>query len=173
MLRRLAAAVASLTLLATATALSDLQPAMASPASDRSTQQQTPPTLAQFSGEGFDKCLTPSTGDMRSWLASPYRAVNIYFGGINRACNNQPELTPQWVSTVTSNGWGIIPTFVGLQSQCQSHKTEKFTETNASTKGTSAADNAVDGDLLADLSKMIERSERELETLNQRIQDSQ
>ena len=35
-----------------------------------------------------------------------------------------------------------------------------------------AADNAVDGDLLADLSKMIERSERELEKLNDRIQDS-
>jgi hypothetical protein len=36
-----------------------------------------------------------------------------------------------------------------------------------------AADNAVDGDLLADLSKMIERSEGELEKLNQRIRDSQ
>jgi len=35
-----------------------------------------------------------------------------------------------------------------------------------------AADNAVDGALLADLSKMIERSERELEKLNDRIQDS-
>ena len=35
-----------------------------------------------------------------------------------------------------------------------------------------AADNAVDGALLADLSKMIERSERELEKLNEQIQDS-
>jgi hypothetical protein len=113
-------------------------------AADASPGAGTPPTIAQFTGEGFDKCLAPSTGDMRSWLASPYRVVNIYFGGINRACDNQPELTPQWVSTVTSNGWGILPTFVGLQSRCQSHKTEKFTEDNATAKGTSAADNAVD-----------------------------
>ena len=137
---RLAAAAAAAAVAGTALVVPG---AFADPA-PAAVQRQEPPTLGHFTGEGFDKCLTPSTGDMRSWLASPYRAVNIYFGGINRACDNQPELTPQWVSTVTSNGWGIIPTFVGLQSQCQSHKTAKFTETNASAKGTSAADNAVD-----------------------------
>src|SRR3954447_14023131 len=143
MRHRVLAMVAAFAVSAAFADLSDAQIARASSASDKSAGT-TPPTAARFTGEGFDKCLAPSTADLRSWLASPYRVVNVYFGGINRACDNQPELTPQWVTTVTSNGWGIIPTFVGLQSQCQGHKQEKFTESNAAAKGASAADNAVE-----------------------------
>jgi hypothetical protein len=80
---------------------------------------------------------------MRSWLGSPYRAVNIYFGGINRACSVQPELTTQWLTTVTSNGWAVIPTYVGLQARCStSSKTNKIHNDNAAAEGTQEADDA-------------------------------
>ena len=105
------------------------------------------PTVAtsggQFTGEGFDKCVAPPSSALRSWLASPYRAVNIYMGGINRACANQPELTPQWISTVTTNGWSIIPTYVGSQARCTtSSKTYKITASTAAEQGTQEADDA-------------------------------
>ncbi|HEY3007401.1 MAG TPA: hypothetical protein VGJ63_04965, partial [Micromonosporaceae bacterium] len=39
-----------------------------------------------FVGYGFDACTAPSSAAMQAWLASPYRAIGIYFGGNNRAC---------------------------------------------------------------------------------------
>src|SRR5689334_584550 len=56
-----------------------------------------------FTGLGFDACSAPSSAAMNAWLASPYRAVGIYFGGVNRACT-QPNLTPAWVSEQLSAG---------------------------------------------------------------------
>ena len=97
----------------------------------------------QFTGEGFDKCQAPASSDLRSWLASPYRAVNIYFAGNNRACSNQPELTPQWLTTVASNGWSIIPTYVGSQAACtSSNKTHKISASTAAEQGLQEADDA-------------------------------
>src|SRR5690606_2353982 len=69
-------------------------------------------TATTFKGLGFDTCTAPSVSAMRAWLASPYRAVNIYFGGNNRACT-QPNLTAGWVSDVTAQGWRLIPTYFG------------------------------------------------------------
>lgn len=94
------------------------------------------------SGEGFDKCLAPSSAAMRSWLASPYRVANIYLAGNNRACPNQPELLPQWISTVTQNGWSLVPTYVGSQAPCQSRKGNTFTAANAGSVGKQEADDA-------------------------------
>lgn len=97
----------------------------------------------QFQGEGFDKCQAPSSSALRSWLTSPYRAVNIYFAGNNRACANQPELSTQWLTTVTSNGWSVIPTYVGSQAACtSSNKTHKISASTAATQGTQEADDA-------------------------------
>ena len=97
----------------------------------------------QLTAQGFDKCVAPPSSAMRSWLGSPYRAVNIYFAGNNRACANQPELTPQWLTTVTSNGWAVIPTYVGSQARCStSTKTQKITASTAAQQGLEEADDA-------------------------------
>jgi hypothetical protein len=95
-----------------------------------------------FSGEGFDKCTAPSSAAMRSWLASPYRTVNIYLAGNNRACPNQPELIPQWISTVLSNGWSIVPTYVGSQAPCRQNGTIKIPASSATAQGKQEADDA-------------------------------
>ncbi len=52
---------------------------------------------------------------MAAWASSPYRAVGVYIGGVNRACS-QPNLTSSWVATQTEAGWHLIPTYVGLQA---------------------------------------------------------
>jgi hypothetical protein len=97
----------------------------------------------QVTTTGFDKCAAPPSSALRSWLASPYRAVNVYMGGNNRACADQPELSTQWLATVTSNGWSVIPTYVGSQARCStSTKTDKITSTTAAEQGTAEADDA-------------------------------
>ena len=53
-----------------------------------------------FTGYAFDACRAPSTASLQAWAASPYRALGIYIGGMNRACA-QPNLTPQWVQDTT------------------------------------------------------------------------
>jgi Domain of unknown function (DUF1906) len=68
-------------------------------------------------GNGFDACAAPSTGTMSNWLQSPYRYVGVYIGGSNRACS-QPNLSAAWVNAVHDQGWGLIPTYVGLQAPC-------------------------------------------------------
>jgi hypothetical protein len=83
---------------------------------------------------------------MRSWTDSRYRAANIYIGGIGRAekCLRRPELSKQWVRTVTANGWALIPTYVGRQPPCR-YNTDKphFTYANARDRGREAAVDAV------------------------------
>jgi len=130
--RRTIAVATSLCLLAPGAALALARP-------------DTTPGLAggQVTAEGFDKCVAPPSSAMRSWLASPYRVVNIYFGGNNRACASQPELSAQWLTTVTSNGWSVIPTYVGSQARCStSTKTHKITASTAAEQGTAEADDA-------------------------------
>ena len=34
---------------------------------------------------------------MSAWAGSPYRAIGVYIGGLNRGCS-QPNLTASWVS---------------------------------------------------------------------------
>ena len=54
---------------------------------------------------------------MQKWLASPYRAIGIYLGGINRACPDG-NLSASWTATVVSQGWNLLPLYVGLQAPC-------------------------------------------------------
>jgi hypothetical protein len=64
--------------------------------------------------QGFDVCQAPSMNVMRAWWhSSPYRWVNIYIGGINRACKDPPSL--EWIAEAYGMGWGLVPTYVGLQ----------------------------------------------------------
>jgi hypothetical protein len=97
-----------------------------------------------FTGLGFDACTAPSSGSMAAWGDSPYRAVGVYIGGINRACS-QPNLTASWVAAQTEAGWHLIPTYVGLQaptSACSS--CAKLTSSQATAQGTAAAIDAVE-----------------------------
>lgn len=81
---------------------------------------------------------------MQAWLASPYRAVGIYFGGSNRACT-QPNLTAAWVSEQIAAGWHLIPLYVGRQAPCtMSSKPFRIDPAQAAAQGTAEADDAAD-----------------------------
>lgn len=97
-----------------------------------------------FTGLGFDACSAPSARSMNAWMESPYRAVGVYIGGVNRACS-QPNLTPEWVVAQTAAGWHLIPTYVGLQapsSDCSS--CAKLSASQATAQGVAAAIDAVE-----------------------------
>jgi hypothetical protein len=101
------------------------------------------PAPGSYTGKGFDACSAPSSATMDAWLASPYRAVGIYFGGTNRACT-QPELTAAWVTHQQSQGWHLLPVYLGLQAPCTtSNKKNLIDATQASAQGRSEADAAV------------------------------
>jgi Domain of unknown function (DUF1906) len=117
----------------------------------RASAQPAPPRLARasasaavFTGLGFDACSTPSTKAMAAWAESPYRAIGVYIGGINRACS-QPNLTPNWVAAQTAAGWHLIPTYVGMQAPTSSCSScAKLSASQATTQGTAAAEDAVE-----------------------------
>ncbi len=70
-----------------------------------------------FTGYGFDTCGAPSLSALGAWLASPYRAIGIYLGGVNRACPDG-NLSASWVESAASGGWNLFPLYVGLQAPC-------------------------------------------------------
>ncbi|HEY9294405.1 MAG TPA: glycoside hydrolase domain-containing protein [Microlunatus sp.] len=96
------------------------------------------------SGSGFDTCTAPSASALAAWRgSSPYTVVNIYFGGNNRGCA-QPNLTSTWVRQVTSSGWKLLPTYFGYQPSCIfGSKSNRYTATDATTRGTSDGNDAV------------------------------
>lgn len=96
-----------------------------------------------FTGLGFDACSAPSATTMTAWLASPYRAVGVYIGGVNRACA-QPNLTASWVGAEVAEGWHLIPVYVGLQSPTSDcSKCAKLNSAQAAAQGSAAAIDAV------------------------------
>jgi Domain of unknown function (DUF1906) len=100
-------------------------------------------SAGDFTGLGFDACAAPSRAAMRAWDESPYRAIGVYIGGLNRGCS-QPNLTASWVAEQVSLGWHLIPTYVGLQaptSSCTSCAT--LSPGSATLQGAAAADDAV------------------------------
>jgi hypothetical protein len=97
---------------------------------------------AVFTGLGFDACSTPSSSDMSAWGSSPYRALNIYIGGVNSACA-QPNLTSTWVANEVASGWRLIPTYVGLQAPSNTCGCGSISPSQASAEGTAAATDAV------------------------------
>src|SRR5687767_13737120 len=80
---------------------------------------------------------------MLAWLASHYRAVGIYIGGINHGCKAQ-TLTAGWVADAARMGWSFFPIYVGLQAPCQaSTRTAKIDPANSSSLGRAAADDVI------------------------------
>jgi hypothetical protein len=103
------------------------------------------PAAAQgvFRGAGFDTCAAPSATTMRHWLGSPYRAVGIYIGGINRACA-QANLTAAWIKSIQAQGWHYFPMYVGLQASCVAGFGDATIKAaSAAAEGRAAADDAV------------------------------
>lgn len=98
-------------------------------------------TPAVYTGLGFDQCGMPSTTTLQAWSSSPYRAMNLYIGGANAACPQKP--TPAWVSSVTQLGWGIIPTYVGLQAPNNACGCAPIVPSSAYKEGLAAASDAI------------------------------
>lgn len=97
-----------------------------------------------FTGYAFDACSAPSTASLNAWTASPYRALGVYIGGVNRACK-QPNLTASWVQSTLASGWSLLPLYVGLQAPCvgQSGLGKLSSNlTTAAAQGRAAADDA-------------------------------
>jgi Domain of unknown function (DUF1906) len=101
---------------------------------------------SEYTGLGFDACTAPSRRSMSAWGSSPYRAIGVYIGGLNRGCS-QPNLTAGWVAEQTAAGWNLIPTYVGLQaptSSCSSCAKLSNSASTAAAQGTESADDAVE-----------------------------
>ncbi len=112
-----------------------------------------PRDVALSQNKGFDKCTAARPADLQVWWQeSPYRDVNVYIGGISRACS-QPQLSPAWVQEVFAQGWRLIPTWVGYQAPCTSCTTcrHRFSRdaAEAEAEGVREADRA--GDTAASL----------------------
>jgi hypothetical protein len=92
----------------------------AAPSGSAEKKTANPVTPGDFTGYGFDQCLTPSQASMDAWLASsPFLAVGIYISGNSRFCRDQPNLTPAWVATQLAQGWRLLPITLGPQASCQ------------------------------------------------------
>lgn len=78
-----------------------------------------PVTPGPISGYGFDQCEAPSQAAMTAWREhSPFRAAGIYISGKLRFCQEQTNLTPEWVRTQLAAGWRLLPLHVGRQASC-------------------------------------------------------
>jgi hypothetical protein len=91
-------------------------------------------------GLGFDACTAPSTAQMTSWSASPYKTVGVYIGGSDRTCT-QPELTASWVSTEAAADWHLMPLYAGPQGDPGQDLPSELTSPAA--QGTASANDAV------------------------------
>jgi uncharacterized protein YraI len=118
-----------------------ITPAQAEPATTLSYPASTSAT--RLSGEAFDTCAAPPLTTMQAWTSSPYDGVGVYIGGVNRSCS-QPNLTAAWVTSVSLQGWRIIPIYVGHQAPCTARPNAiEFTTTTAALLGTADAADAV------------------------------
>jgi photosystem II stability/assembly factor-like uncharacterized protein len=103
--------------------------------------------VAQSTNRGFDACTAQSTSTLQTWYnSSPYKDVNFYMGGRNRACS-QANLTSSWITTALNQGWNLIPTWVGYQSPssiCTGCDKFSTSSTTARTQGVAEANLAAD-----------------------------
>ncbi len=84
----------------------------------RAPVAQAAPQAERTIGKGLDSCSAPSVSQMKAFFSNtPYLVWGIYLGGIDRACS-QPNLTASWVSSVTAQGWALLPLWVGPQNPC-------------------------------------------------------
>jgi hypothetical protein len=102
-----------------------------------------PADATSYRGRGFDACTAPSQSSMDTWKDdSPYSAVGIYIGGVNRGCS-QSRLTAQWVRNQYANGWRFLPFYVGPQPASGGCGSACTALTSPTAQGTAAAEDAV------------------------------
>jgi hypothetical protein len=95
----------------------DVQPTEVDP---KAVQPQADTWVRTFIGHAFDKCEVPTLSQLQTWYnSSPYKAVNLYIGGISRRCANS-ALSTAYLQAMHSQGWKFIPTWVGPQAPCSS-----------------------------------------------------
>lgn len=95
-----------------------------------------------FTGYGFDTCAAPPLSTLSAWQASPYRAIGIYLGGVNRACGDG-HLSTSWVASAVAAGWALAPLYVGRQAPCVSQSELVHIDADrAPDEGVAAADDA-------------------------------
>lgn len=107
---------------------------------------------------GIDLACAPASSSMQTWWTnSPYQDVGVYLGGCDVYCvspNGQntcasnwhssssktvdSNLTSAWVTSVKSQGWGILPLWVGPQSPCITNASSYWTINNSDTYSTGA-----------------------------------
>jgi uncharacterized protein YraI len=119
-----------------------IRPASAEPAT--TVAYPTFASATRLSGYAFDACAAPPLTTMQIWkISSPYQGVGAYIGGVSRSCT-QPNLTATWVTTVSLQGWRIIPIYVGYQAPCiRRSSAARFTSSTAGILGTADAADAV------------------------------
>jgi peptidoglycan hydrolase-like protein with peptidoglycan-binding domain len=106
-------------LVALAVALGVVSPAEAASQPQQRKASSAPGSLT---GYGFDTCNAPPQELMDAWWqSSPYAAVGIYIGGSNRLCQDQPELSADWVRTQQKRGWRVLSLYVGPQASCTTY----------------------------------------------------
>jgi len=149
------ALTAALATLAAVTGLAPGSPAAAQPAALRAATLPPTATLpattvsypawssaTRYTGLAFDTCTAPSLASVQAWAASPYRALGVYIGGVNRTCS-QPQLTRDWVTAVSALQWRLLPVYKGLQPPCGGKATDqKIVPAQAASQGMAAADDA-------------------------------
>ena len=114
-------------------------PALAEPTTPITYNAGT--TATRFTGLAFDTCTAPTLAQMTAWKASPYKAIGIYIGGVNRSCA-QPQLTASWVTAVTAMGWRLVPIYLGLQAPCSTRR-YKMSTASSNRDAVRDADDAV------------------------------
>ena len=129
-------------MLATAVTASTTTPAAAEPATIM--VYPTGASATRLTGSAFDACAAPPLPTMQAWkAASPYHGVGVYVGGVSRSCA-QPNLTADWVTATSLQGWRIIPIYVGHQAPCTRRPgVTRFSSITAATVGTTDAADAV------------------------------
>jgi hypothetical protein len=98
-----------------------------------------------FIGQGFDTCELPTVSQLQTWWdSSPYKSVNLYIGGSNRACSNL-SLSATYLKTIHQQGWKFFPTWVGPQAPCTGYPSRMSSDpTVAYDQGVAEADLAVE-----------------------------
>ena len=74
-------------------------------------------TTMTGSGLGLDTCSVPPVATMTAWLASPYRVIGTYLGGMNWACG-YGNFSASWVRKTAAEGWRFVPIWIGRQAPC-------------------------------------------------------
>ena len=97
---------------------------------------------AVWTGQGVDMCDITTASNLQKWkTSSPFSAVNLYIGGVARACNNN-LLTKPLIESLSLQGWKFIPTWVGPQASCTTFS--KVMSSDPKTARQQGIDNAID-----------------------------